>query len=102
MHKPIRRSAKVFHEKDATLIAEKGCALKLFVGGWWEEKVDLTPCKGATPSESRIREIRTCGSMRGRRLKDLLLLCEYGGRKTSTIPSASASFGLFKSFTYGF
>ncbi|MGB7532422.1 MAG: hypothetical protein WA977_05510, partial [Halobacteriota archaeon] len=35
---------------------------------------NLTPCNGATPKESRIREIRTCGSMRGRRSKDLLLL----------------------------
>ncbi len=33
--------------------------------------VDRTPCNGATPSESRIREIRTYGSMRGRRSKDL-------------------------------
>jgi hypothetical protein len=38
--------------------------VKQLVGGWWEEKVDLTPCNGATPSESRIREIRTYGSMR--------------------------------------
>jgi hypothetical protein len=67
MRKSSRKSAKVFHEKDATLIAEKVCALKKPVGGWWEEKVDLTPCNGATPSESRIREIRTCGSMKGRR-----------------------------------
>jgi hypothetical protein len=65
MRKSSRKSAKVFHEKDATLIAEKVCVLKQFVGGWWEEMVDLTPCNGATPSESRIREIRTCGSMRG-------------------------------------
>jgi len=63
-------SANVFHEKDATLIAEKVCVLKPLVGGWWEEKVDLTPCNGATPSESRIREIRTYGSMRGRRSKE--------------------------------
>jgi hypothetical protein len=54
------------------------CLLKQPVGGWWEEKVDLTPCNGATPSESSIREIRTYGSMRGRRSKDLLLLCEVG------------------------
>jgi len=67
MRKSNRRSAKVFHEKDATLIAEKVRALKPLVGGWWEEKVDLTPCNGATPSESSIREIRTHGSMRGRR-----------------------------------
>jgi hypothetical protein len=67
MRKSSRRSAKVFHEKDATLIAEKVCLLKQLVGGWWEEKVDLTPCNGATPSESRIRGIRTYGSMRGRR-----------------------------------
>ena len=32
---------------------------------------------GATPEESRIREIRTCGSMRGRRSK-YLLLCDFG------------------------
>jgi hypothetical protein len=74
MRKSSSKLAKVFHEKDATLITEKVRALKQLVGGWWEEKVDLTPCNGATPSESRIREIRTCGSMRGRRSKDLLLL----------------------------
>jgi hypothetical protein len=74
MHKSNRKSAKVFHEKDATLIAEKVCVLKPLVGGWWEEKVDLTPCNGATPKESRIREIRTYGSMGGRWSKDLLLL----------------------------
>jgi hypothetical protein len=78
MHKPSRKSAKVFHEKDATLIAEKVCVSKPLVGGWWEEKVELTPCNGATPSESSIREIRTYGSMRGRRSKDLLLLCGWG------------------------
>ena len=78
MRKSSRRSAKVFHEKDATRITEKVRALKQLVGGWWEEKVDLTPCNGATPSESRIREIRTYGSMRGRRSKDLLLLCVVG------------------------
>jgi hypothetical protein len=78
MRKTIRKSAKVFHEKDATLIAEKVCVLKQLVGGWREEKVDLTPCNGAKPSESSIREIRTYGSMRGRRSKDLLLLCEVG------------------------
>ncbi|RCV63994.1 hypothetical protein C5S53_10950 [Methanophagales archaeon] len=83
MHKSSRESAKVFHEKDATLIAEKVCALKQLVGSWREEKVDSTPCNGATPSESRIREIRTCGSMRGRRSKDLLLLCEVGADKAS-------------------
>jgi hypothetical protein len=33
---------------------------------------------GATPSESRIREIRTCGSMMGRRSKYLLLLYWLG------------------------
>jgi hypothetical protein len=49
MHKSSRKSAKVFHEKDATLITEKVRALKQLVGGWWEEKVDLTPCNGATP-----------------------------------------------------
>ena len=43
-NKSSRKSAKVFHEKDATLIAEKVCALKKLVGGWWEENVDLTPC----------------------------------------------------------
>jgi hypothetical protein len=32
-----------------------------------DEKVDLTPCNGTTPKESRIREIRTYGSMRGLR-----------------------------------
>ena len=48
MHKLSRKSAKVFHEKDATLIAEKVCVLKQLVGGWWEEKVDRTPCNGAT------------------------------------------------------
>ena len=67
MRKSSRESVKVFHEKDATLIVEMVCVLKQLVGGWWEEKVDLTPCNGATPSESRIREIRTYGSMRGRR-----------------------------------
>nr|CBH36725.1 hypothetical protein BSM_02020 [uncultured archaeon] len=36
------------------------------------------PCKGATPSESSIRGIRTYGSMRGRRSKDLLLLYRMG------------------------
>jgi hypothetical protein len=51
--------------------------LKQFVVGWWEERVDLTPCIGATPSESSIREISTYGSMRGRRSKGLLLL--YSG-----------------------
>jgi hypothetical protein len=48
MCKSSRKSAKVFHEKDATLIAEKVCALKKLVGGWWEEKVDLTPCNCET------------------------------------------------------
>jgi len=67
MHKSSRESVKVFHEKDATLIAETVCVLKQLVGGWWEETVYLTPCNGATPSESSIREIRTSGSMRGRR-----------------------------------
>jgi hypothetical protein len=76
MHKSNRKSAKVFHEKYATLISEMVCLLKPPVGCWWEEKVDLTPCNGATPSESSIREIRTYGSMRGRRSKDLLLLCD--------------------------
>jgi hypothetical protein len=78
MRKSSRKSAKVFHEKDATLIVEKVCVLKQLVVGWWEERIDLTPCNVATPSESRIREIRTYGSMRGRRSKDLLLLCEVG------------------------
>ena len=78
MRKSSRESAKVFHEKDATPIAEMVCVLKQPVEGWWEEKVDPTPCNGATPSESRIREIRTYGSMRGRRSKDLLLLCVVG------------------------
>ena len=50
MHKSSRKSAKVFHEKDATLIAEKVCVLKQLVGGWWEEKVDRTPCNGALRS----------------------------------------------------
>jgi hypothetical protein len=77
MRKSSGKSAKVFHEKDATLIAEKVCVLKQFVGGWWEEMVDLTPCNGATSSESSIRETRTRGSMRGRRSKDLLLLCDF-------------------------
>jgi hypothetical protein len=67
MRKSSRKLANVFQEKDATLIAEKVCVLKQLVGGWWEEEVDLTPCTGATPSESRIREIRTYGSTRGRR-----------------------------------
>ncbi len=67
MHKSSRKSAKVFHEKDATLMAETVYVLKQSVGGWREEMVDLTPCNGATPSESSIREIRTYGSMRGRR-----------------------------------
>ena len=66
MHKSSRKSTEVFREKDATRITEKVCALKQSVGGWWEEKVDLTPCNGATPSESHIRELRTYGSMRGR------------------------------------
>ena len=77
MRKSSRKSAKVFHEKEATLIAEKVGVLKQLVGGWWEETVDLTPCNGATPKESSILEIRTCGSMRGRRSKDLLLLCDF-------------------------
>ena len=78
MHKSNRKSAKVFHEKDATPIAEMVRVLNPLVGGWWEEKVDLTPCNGATPKESSIRKIRTYGSMRGRRSKDLLMLCEVG------------------------
>jgi hypothetical protein len=81
MRKSSRKLANVFQEKDATLIAEKVCVLKQLVGGWWEEEVDLTPCTGATPSESRIREIRTYGSMRGRRSQDLLLLCVVGAYK---------------------
>ncbi len=97
MHKSSRKSAKVFHEKDATLIAKMVCLLKQLVGGWWEEKVDLTPCNGATPKESRIREIRTYGSMRGRRSKDLLLLYRLGlifcrtslrSERVSEIPAA--------------
>ena len=44
MRKTSRKSAKVFHEKDAMLIAEKVCVLKQFVGDWWEEWVDLTLC----------------------------------------------------------
>ena len=67
IRKSSRKSAKVFHEKDATRITEKVRALKQLVGGWWGEKVVLTPCNGATPSESSIRQIRTCGSMRGQR-----------------------------------
>jgi hypothetical protein len=67
MRKSSRKSAKVFQDKDAVQIDEKVCVLKQSVGGWWKEKVDLTPCNGETPSESRIREIHTCGSMRGRR-----------------------------------
>jgi len=55
MCKSSRRWAKVFHEKDATQIAEKVCVLKQLVGGWREEMVDLTPCNGATPKESHIR-----------------------------------------------
>ena len=43
MRKSSRKSAKVFHEKDATLIAEKVCALKKLVGGFWEERADLSP-----------------------------------------------------------
>ena len=78
MRKSSRESVKVFHEKDATLIAEKVCVLEQLVGGWWEEKVDLTPCNGVTPKESSIREIPTYGSMRGRRSKDLLLLYRLG------------------------
>ncbi|MCK4733419.1 MAG: hypothetical protein KAT65_13285, partial [Methanophagales archaeon] len=64
------------------------------VGGWWEEMVDLTPCNGATPPESRIREIRTYGSMRGRRSKDLLLLCEVGASfyRIKNISPEGASF----------
>jgi hypothetical protein len=87
MRKSSRKSAKGFHEKDATLIAEKVCVLKQLVGGWWEEKVDLTPCNGATPSESRKREIRTYGSMRGRRSKDLLLLCTAGALRYACVNS---------------
>jgi hypothetical protein len=34
MHKSSRKSAKVFHEKDAMLISEKVCVLKQLVGGW--------------------------------------------------------------------
>jgi hypothetical protein len=34
MCKSSRKSAKVFQEKDATLIAEKVCALKKLIGGW--------------------------------------------------------------------
>ncbi len=30
-----RKSAKVFHEKDATLISKMVCLLKQLVGGWW-------------------------------------------------------------------
>jgi hypothetical protein len=75
MHKSSRKSAKLFQEKDATLIAEKVCVLEQLVGGWWEEKVDFTPCNGATPSESRIREICTWGSMTA---EDLLLLYGLG------------------------
>jgi hypothetical protein len=67
MHKSSRKSVKVFQEKDATLMSEKVGVLKQLVVGWREEKVDLTPCNGATPKESCIREIRTYGSMRGRR-----------------------------------
>jgi len=67
MDKSGRNRRRYFHEKDATLIAKKVCVLKQSVGGWWKEKVDFTPCNGATPSESSIREIRTYGSMRGRR-----------------------------------
>jgi len=85
MRKSSRKSAEVFHEKDATLIAEKVCVLKQFVGGWWEERGDLTPCIGATPNESSIREIRTCSSMRGRRSKDLLLLCGLQQKKEELI-----------------
>jgi hypothetical protein len=44
VNKSSRKSAKVFHEKDATLIAEKVCVLKKPVGGWWKERVDLSPC----------------------------------------------------------
>jgi hypothetical protein len=44
MCKSSRKSAKVLYEKNATLIAEKVCALKKLVGSWWEEKVHLTPC----------------------------------------------------------
>ena len=66
MRKSSRNRRRYFHEKDATPIAEKVRVLKQFVGSWWEEWVDLTPCNGATPSESRIREIRTYCS-RGRR-----------------------------------
>ena len=51
----------------STRKVEKVRALKQLVGGWRGEKVVLTPCNGATPSESRIRQIRTCGSMRERR-----------------------------------
>jgi hypothetical protein len=78
MRKSNRKSAKVFHEKDATLIVEKVCVLKQLVGCWWKKKVEPTLCNGATPSESRIREIRTYGSMRGRRSKDLLLFYGMG------------------------
>ena len=45
-------------------------------------------CNGATPSESRIREIRTYGSMRGRRSKDLLLLCTKAYIRSEKVISA--------------
>ena len=67
MCKSSRKSAKVFHENDTTRITEKVCALKLLVGGLWEETVDPTHWNGVTPKESRILEIRTYGLMRGQR-----------------------------------
>jgi len=73
-----------FHKKEATLVAETVCGLLQSVGGWWEEGVDLTPCSGATPLGSNIREICTCGSMRGRRSKDHLLLCDFNKKEELT------------------
>jgi hypothetical protein len=52
-------------------LPKKQCFLvKVFAKFLRSKKVlsgNLTPCNGATPKESRIREIRTYGSMRGRR-----------------------------------
>ena len=86
MRKSSRKSAKLFHEKDATLIDEKVCILKQLVGvGEKRRLISLLALQWATPSESRIRKIRSYGSMRGRRSKDLLLLCEVGADLSSYV-----------------
>ncbi len=57
-HKPFFKKESFTKE---TMFFSKGfCEAKVLSG-------NLTPCNGATPKESNIREIRTYGSMRGRR-----------------------------------